>query len=168
MLYQQHRKSQHLHQWTKYNFASDDVKLTFFDNAVPVVNCITLHFEGGDGQIFINIDSNIVDVIISNLFFDPADGKEKLKSATCIFTRPANADEDNCYAVHIKQMKLFKLVIKYVALGASFHLASCQVAIAREQLGLGYLDRCNEVNVSSFIQVALAANMQKFKELLAN
>ena len=106
--------------------------------------------------------------IISDLFFDPKDGEEKLKSATRIFTRPADADEDNCYAVHIKQTKLFKLVIEYVALGASFRLASRQVAAAREQLGLGYLGGCNEAKVSSFVRVALAANMQKFKELLAN
>ena len=70
--------------------------------------------------------------------------------------------------VHIKQTKLFKLVIEYVALGASFHLASCQVAAAQEQLGLGYLGGCNEANVSSFIRVALTANMQKFKELMAD
>eukprot|EP00957_Ditylum_brightwellii_P175856 13391004-Ditylum_brightwellii.AAC.1 len=97
MLYQQHHESQHLHQWVKYNSAPDDVKLTFFDDAVSVVNCITSHFEGGDGQIFLIIDSKIVDVIISDLFFDPEDGKEKLKSTTRIFTRPADADKDDCY-----------------------------------------------------------------------
>jgi len=36
-----------------------------------------------------------VDVIISDLFFDPEDGEEKLESATRIFTRPADADEDD-------------------------------------------------------------------------
>lgn len=39
---------------------------------------------------------------------------------------------------------------------------------SREQLGLGYLRGCNEAKVSSFVRVALAANMQKFKELLAD
>ena len=43
---------------------SDDVKLTFFDDAGPVVSCITSHFEGGDGRIFLNIDSDIVDDVI--------------------------------------------------------------------------------------------------------
>ena len=58
MLYRQHHESQHPHQWVKYNSASDDVKLTFFDDAGSVVNCITSHFEGGDGRIFLNIDSD--------------------------------------------------------------------------------------------------------------
>lgn len=57
---------------------------------------------------------------------------------------------------------------EYVALGASFLLSSRQVAAAREQLGLGYLSGCNEAKVSSFVRAALAANMQKFKELLAD
>lgn len=38
----------------------------------------------------------------------------------------------------------------------------------REQLNLGYLGGCNESKFSSFIRVALAANMQNLKELLAD
>lgn len=70
--------------------------------------------------------------------------------------------------MHINQTKLFHLVIEYVGLGASFRLVSRQVTAAREQLSLGYLGGCNEPKVSFFVRVALAANMQKMEELLAD
>lgn len=85
-----------------------------------------------------------------------------------IFTWPDGAEEGDCYVVHIKQTKLFNLVIEYVGLSASFRLVSPQVSAAREQLNLGYLGGFNESKVSSFIRVSLAANMQKLKELLAD
>ena len=41
------------------------------------------------------------------------------------------------------------------------------MAAAREELKLGYLSGCNETKVSTFFRVALAANMQTLKSLLA-
>jgi hypothetical protein len=64
------------------------------------------------------------------------------------------------YRVHIKNMKLFKLVVGQVALGCSFRLASRQIALVREGLSLGYLNGCNESNVSRFVRVAAAAFLQ--------
>ena len=71
------------------------------------------------------------------------------------------------YCVKIKQIKMFQLVIHYVSFGASFCLVLRQVAAAREELKLGYLSGCNETKVSTFVRVALSANMQTLKSLLA-
>ena len=55
---------------------------------------------------------------------------------------------------------MFQIVIHYVIFGASFRLVLRQVAAAHEELKLGYLLGCNETKVSTFVRVALAANMQ--------
>lgn len=74
MLYRRRQEFQHPSRWVEYRSASDDAKLTFFESVVPVANRVTSHFEGDDGRNLLSIDSGIVDVIISELFFDPEDG----------------------------------------------------------------------------------------------
>ena len=70
------------------------------------------------------------------------------------------------YRAHIKNVKLFKLVIGQVALGSSFRLALWQITCVREALLLGYLSGCNEATVSWFVCVAAAACLQKLSKLL--
>jgi hypothetical protein len=68
--------------------------------------------------------------------------------------------------VHIKNLKLFKLVVRQVALGCLFRLASRQIALVREELLLGYLNGCNEAMVSQFVRVSAAVCLHKISELL--
>ena len=131
---------------------------------VPVGDQLTSHFEGSDGQLYFTIDPEIVDVLILEVFLDPEDGQESVARATVVFK---GKDGTAAYCVQIKQIKMFRLVIHYVSFGASFRLVSRQVAAAREELKLGYLSGCNKTKVSIFVRVALAANMQKLKSLLA-
>jgi hypothetical protein len=163
VLYRQHHESQHPSKWLSYSEASDATKASFFD-VVPVGNQLTSHFEGSDGQLYFTIDPEIVDVLISEVFFNPEDGEESVARATSVFKRQ---DGTAAYCVQIKQIKMFRLVINYVGFGASFSMVSRQVAAAREELKLGYLSGCNETKVSAFVRVALAANMQTLKSLLA-
>ena len=106
------------------------------------------HFEVSDGQLYFMIDPEIVDVLISEVFFDPEDGQESVARATAVFK---GQDGAAAYCVQIKQIKMFRLVIHYVSFGASFRLVSRQVAAAREELKLGYLSGCNETKVSTFV-----------------
>ena len=128
---------------------------------VPVGNQLTSHFEGSDGQLYFTINPEIVDVLISEVFFDPEDVQESVACATAVLKGQDSA------AAYCVQIKMFRLVIHYVSFGASFCLVSRQVAAAREELKLGYLSGCNETKVSTFVRVALAANMQTLKSLLA-
>ena len=98
------------------------------------------------------------------MFFDLEDGQELVACATAVFK---GQDGAAAYCVQINQIKMFRLVIHYVSFGASFCLVLRQVAAACEELKLGYLSGCNETKVSTFVQVALATNMQTLKSLLA-
>ena len=131
---------------------------------VPVGDQLTSHFEGSDGQLYFTIDPEIVDVLISEVFLDPEDGQELVARATAVFK---GQDGAAAYCVQIKQINMFRLVTHYVNFGASFCLVSRQVSAAREELKLGYLLGCNKTKVSTFVRVALAANMQTLKSLLA-
>jgi hypothetical protein len=72
------------------------------------------------------------------LLFDP-DANDEIVEITLMMFEPMSAatgDENAThYRVHIKNVKLFQLV-----LGCSFRLASRQIALVREELSLGYLN----------------------------
>ena len=131
---------------------------------IPVNNQLTLNFEGSDGQLYFTIDPDIVNVIISYLFFDPKDSKELVTRATAVIK---GKDGAASYYVQIKQIKIFRLVIHYVIFGTLFCFVSRQVAAAHKELKLGYFLGYNKTKVSTVFQVALAANMQTLKGLLA-
>ena len=101
-----------------------------------------------DDQLCFTIDPKIVDVLISEVFFDPEDGQESVARTTAVFKGQYGAA---AYCVQIKQINMFRLVTHYVNFGASFFLVSRQVAAAREELKLGYLSGCNKTKVSAFV-----------------
>jgi hypothetical protein len=70
------------------------------------------------------------------------------------------------YRVHIKNVKIYKLVVGQVSLGCSFRISSRQIALVRAELSLGYINGCDESSVSRFVRVAAAACLQKISELL--
>ena len=106
-----------------YSEASDAAKETFFE-VVPVGNQLASHFEGSDGQLYLTINPEIIDVLISEVFFDPEDGQELVARATAVFK---GQDGAAAYCVQIKQIKMFRLVIHYVSFGSSFRLVLRQV-----------------------------------------
>ena len=65
---------------------SDAAKAKFFD-VVPVINQMSSHFEVSDGQLYYTIDTKNIDVLISDVLFDPKDGKESLAHAPAMFKR---------------------------------------------------------------------------------
>jgi hypothetical protein len=74
-----HVSGQHLTKWAEYKrFDSIVERQTFFDD-VPVAfkNSIKAHFSssflGAERQIVFDIEKDIVDVIICDIMFDPAD-----------------------------------------------------------------------------------------------
>ena len=146
VLYRQHHESQHPSMWLSYSEVSDAAKATFFE-VVPVDDQLTSHFEGSDGQLYFTINPDIVDGLISEVFLNPEDVQESVTCATAVFK---GQDSAAAYCVQIKQIKMFRLVIHYVSLGASFRLVLRQVAAAREELKLGCLSGCNETKVSTF------------------
>lgn len=168
-LYTQHLTGQHPAKWAEYKSLSDDDKASFFSSATPVANTIISHFAGSSDQMYCHIDIPVIDVIMKKLLFDPEDEEETVDRALSVFV--AQLDEDGSvtqYRAHIKNLKLFKLVIGQVALGSSFRLAARQIACVREELSLGYLRACDRGKVASFVRVAAAACLQKLREILCS
>ena len=165
-LYGQHLEGQHPEKWKEYQLLSDDDKHGFF-SGTAVVNTLHSHFAGAGDQLYFEIDVPIVDTIIRKLLFDPDAEEETSDKALRVFV-PMLAEDETVthYRVHIKNLKLFKLVVGQVALGSSFRLASRQITLVREALSLGYLSGCNEAMVSRFVRVAAGACLQKLSELL--
>jgi hypothetical protein len=116
-----------------------------------------------------NIDEPIVETIIRKLSFDTDANDETVESALLMF-EPMYAATGNenvtHYRVHLKNVKMFKLVVGQVALGCSFRYASRQIALVHEELTLGYLNGRNESSVSRAVRVGAAACLQKISELL--
>ena len=73
VLYRPHHESQNPSKWLLYSYAFDAAKANFFD-VVPVVNQMSSHFEGSHGQLYFTIDPEVIDVLISDVFFYPEDG----------------------------------------------------------------------------------------------
>jgi hypothetical protein len=145
-------------------------KESIFKSVIPVGNTLRSHLFSSGDQLFFDTGAPIVDTIIRKLLFDPDANDESVDSALMMF-KPMHsaAGDDNAlthYHVHIKNMRLFKLVVGQVALGCSFRVASRQISLVREELSLGYLNGCNQVMVSRFVRAAAAACLQKISELL--
>jgi hypothetical protein len=169
-LYTQHHEGQHPSRWTEYQGLSDEAKANFFTSVTPVVNTLHSHFAGAGDQLFFDIDVPIVDVIIRQLLFDPAVEDVTLERALSVFVpmRPSDEQALTHYRVHVKNVKLFRLVIGQVGLGCSFCMASRQIATVREELSLGFLSGCNDKMVSQFVRIAAGACLQKIREILSN
>ena len=80
------------------------------------------------------IDTNNIDVLISDVLFYPKDGKDSLAHATAVFK---GQNGTVAYCVYIKQIKIFWIVIHYINFGSSFRLVLMQVVAAREESKLG-------------------------------
>jgi hypothetical protein len=167
-LYTQHLEGQHSFKWTEYQALAATEKGSFFTSVVPVVNTLNAHFVGAGDQVFFNIDVPIVETIIRKLLSAPDANDQTVESALMMFEpmQAAIGDKNAThYRLHIKKVKLFKLVVGQGALGCSFRLASHQIALVREELSLGYLYGCNESSVSRFVRVTAAACLQKISKL---
>ena len=98
--------------------APDATKATFSD-VVSVGKQLSSHFKGSNGQLYFTINTDIVNVLISDVFFDPKDGKESVARVMDVFK---GQDGAVAYCVQIKQIKMFQIAIHYIRFGVSFSL----------------------------------------------
>jgi hypothetical protein len=136
----QHLEGKYSFKWTDYQTLAATEKESFFKSVLPIVDTLNAHFDEGGDQLFFNIDVPIVETIIRKLLFVPDANDETVESALTILQPMHAATGDKSathYRVHIKNVKLFKLVVGQVALGCSFRLASRQIALVREEHSWG-------------------------------
>ena len=101
---------------------SKEEKIHFFHKAKP--NSILSYIDMDSDAITVVFDKNIVDNIISKLFFCADDESEalSLEKSMELFTQVANTTSS--YQVSIKNMKCFELSLDHTSIGLSF----CQTA----------------------------------------
>jgi hypothetical protein len=127
-------------------------------------------------QCIFNIDKNVIDNIIGELLFDPAveytandvaGGESRMraakKNAMKLFTYN---EEDKVYSVSIKSILKMNMIIKFVAVGVSFHQASRLYQSVKEETGLGVLGCARDKDVAQHCQIICAVNLQYLKDIL--
>lgn len=118
-LYQAHLKGEHPSAWNKYQAFSYDDKVGFFTRQMVVKNTMLHHVNYSSKSIQFIIDSNIIDVLICDMFFHPDDhGGVTQTAAKRLFDQ-----FDGKYRVIISNPMQFRLVIAQIARGISFRQA---------------------------------------------
>lgn len=91
------------------------------------------HFVGSSYQLYIDIKLNIIHSILRTLVLDLIVENNSINRALRFFDSIKSNNVTVCYQVHIKIIKLFKLVLGMFDLGSLFKLTACQVECARKK-----------------------------------
>lgn len=169
--FKRHLTSAHPTAWTEYiTLASSEEKEAFFAAAVNHESTLLAHFES-TGDINLSINRDIVEVMIGDMLFDADDDTMNCtrSRALSIFNERDDAGPDDnieVYSVNIKAARRFKMVLGFVAKGASFRAASRFVAVARDVTKCQYLQGASEGVCATYVRVICAASLQAIHELL--
>ncbi|KAE9224888.1 hypothetical protein PF004_g12078 [Phytophthora fragariae] len=121
-LYDKHMLSAHPGKWESYQrLLADTDREAFFGVTVPFQDTIHAHFESGSPVLCMMISKSVLEDVIGGLLFHPDDAEGMSKQrALAAFEKMDSGD----YRVQIKTAKRFTLLVKMVALGASFRMAA--------------------------------------------
>ena len=197
-----HVNAQHPSQWALFN-ALDSLaeRDAFFDNVpCPVFkNSIKSHFAseslGAEQQKVYDIERGIVDTIVGEMMFNPADDDDSDEDndmeedagfgspaalqallnqprataakardrALSLFKQVEFEDGDYSYSVTIPKTKttVFGLVVCYVSCGTLFRMAASILGCTYDVLASPGLRACSRQDVSNFIRVVCAVNLQR-------
>ena len=130
-MYQKHHNSEHPFAWERYQACSYDEKAKFFASKLPLENTMLAHVNS-NSTLQININTSIVDILISDMFFHPDDqGGVTQKTALKLFVR-----KEDCYQVTVSNPLQFQLVVAYIAKGVSFRQCESILADTRKITGI--------------------------------
>ena len=116
-MYQKHHHSEHPSKWKRYQACSYEDKAKFFNSKVPLQNTMVAHVNSNGTPLQININTSIVNIFISDMFFHPDDqGGVIQKTILKLFIRKP----EDYYQVSISNPVQFQLVVAYIARGLSF------------------------------------------------
>jgi hypothetical protein len=135
-----HHERQHPLEWVRYKASSFDAKTRFFDGVTPHANTMLVHINSGytATPLKLKINSPIVDVFIGDMFFHPdQQGGTTQSTALKPFNRVPGVDD--YYEVVIANPTQFRLVVSWVAGGASFRQCAGFLADTRRILGTTFL-----------------------------
>lgn len=171
-----HNEGQHAEKWAEYNGLGDDEKKVFFDGVSPVRNSLRVHFEGENALRF-DIERDLVEVLIGDLLFDPEadDAVAERDSALRFFTvlessesdsESDSGDEEKDFTIFIKSTRLFHLIVKFVARGASFRMAEGLAKDVIEVTNMSCFTGASRERITHFVRVTCASNLQVIADSL--
>ncbi|CAI5737900.1 unnamed protein product [Peronospora destructor] len=105
------------------------------------------------------IEKPVVDELVGDMFFNASDEKGLSKELALDIFRLKDGSDN--YEIIIKNQRLYDLVIKFVACGASFRLAFRMVQCTKEETNMAYYGGCSEHRVAGYVRAVIASNLQK-------
>lgn len=168
--YTRHHISAHPVKWAEFQQLAAAEKATFFDGAVDYANTLLAHLDS-EGPLILSFNRDIVEDLIGDLLYDvdDEDVHSSRSRALSIFKEHEDAaatDNEEVYSVKILSVRRFKMVLGFVAKGASFRSASRFVDVAREVTKLSYLRGCSEGVCATYVRIICAASLQSIHDLL--
>lgn len=167
-----HVESQHTSNWSKYCGLGDENKQSFFDEVFSVANTLRAHFQG-ETELRFEIGCDILQVLVGEMLFDQGsdDAVAVRDRALRFFTRTESSDsgssggEDDedakeSYSLLITSARLFHIVVKFVARGASFRMAALLAADTQEVTKMSCFTGATTERVSHFVSAVCTSNLQ--------
>jgi len=128
----------HSEKWAEYQALNDQEKRVLFAlKPVKYINTLDAHYGIDRKEHTFCFDNDIVEKVIGDMLFD-LDAEDEYSSkerAMLIFKKMDTSDDT--YTASVKNMKQFRLAIKYISLGSSFRLASRIFQVTKEELNFG-------------------------------
>lgn len=159
-----HLEKQHVSKWATYQTLSDAEKAVFFDAPVKEAETLPFYFGARSEQLEFKFDKPIVDALIGQLLWRPEDvGTLAYTKAMSIFQLDGTGSG---YTATVKEAKQFQLVIRFLARGMSFRMATSAVNDSKLVTGYAKLGCASEVKVATFARIQCAANFQSLASCL--
>ncbi|RLN52538.1 hypothetical protein BBJ28_00023408 [Nothophytophthora sp. Chile5] len=156
-LFEGYMKRMHPLKWHDYTtLTTDEEKSDFFSSPpVPYVATMQAAF-GSEGAIQLTIKPAIINTIIGDLLFHPDDleGVPHAR-AMAIFT-----DEGKHFMIDEKNPSRFRLCVRFMSRGASFHMAAALVNDTKEETGIGRFGGCSDAVAARYARYVCAASLQ--------
>ncbi|KAI9921299.1 hypothetical protein PsorP6_002160 [Peronosclerospora sorghi] len=109
-LYESHHKGQHATHWSAYQALDHDAK-KFFDNVQPHANTLHSHFGSRDQPMSFVLHRGVIEVIITDVFFNPDDhGSVSHQQVPSLFVPEVGSD--NAVQHYTRMLHQIDLVVK--------------------------------------------------------
>lgn len=155
----------HSEKFAEYGALSNEQKKGFFKVKEKFVNTLDAHFEVQRKEHVLCFDADIVEKIIGDMLFDLDDVEEctSKEKALSVFKK---SNDCEMFTITIRNMRQFRLAIKYIALGSSFRQVTRIFHATKEETNLGCLGSINILKVIGYVRTLVAFSLQSIKDIL--
>jgi hypothetical protein len=185
--YRSHHKGQHAASWIEYQALSIDHKKDYFNGRIKATNTLHHHFDLDKDTYEFSICTDIVEVIIGEVFFrddeqfedivdndgeqNPADAaRRKLikkhnekNNAMKLFCKE---DDALVYTAIIKDVLCFNLAMDYVGMGLSFRQTAVAIQKVKTRTKRVKLTGLNDSIVSQYTRILVDVALQQIAVIL--